>query len=399
MESPTDNLYITNLPTGISEGMICECFSQYGNVVQCKVLPNPIVGGCGAALVRFASLEEAQSIVMQLNGTTPTGFNLPINIKFAQQKSRGGGGGYSRQDADGSSPYGGGAGTSNWGSSGGSSWGKYGADSGGGDSGGEGGDNLYIRGLPEGIDEPWLKEALTGLAPVVSVRVLPNPSPDGTCAALTRFQSATDAARVIELLNGQCPEWCTQRLMVKYATSKGSAPARGGGGGGGYAQKMASGSSMEGFGEQLAALAGADGGFGGLGDASAVERLLTGGNGMELTAEFLVKMVNEAVVLPGAEGYQNNDATIYIAGLPGDTTDDHVYQLFSPLGAIFSVFVKRGGSGGDAWTIAFVNFVDPLSAQGAIAMYNGMEIPDGSVLKVKIKDAKSGNAGGARDRY
>lgn len=397
MDAATDNLYMTNLPSAISEGMICDVFSQYGKVVQCKVLPNPIAGGSGAALVRFGSVEEAQSIVMQLNGTTPVGFNLPVTIKFAQQRSRGGGGSGGRQDTDISSPYGGGTDIPAWGAGEGGYGEQFnsaalqslqglGQDSRRGGGGGEEpGDNLYIRGLPEGIDEPWLKEALNNLAPVISVKVLTNPSPDGTCAALVRFESEADAARVIQLLNGQSPEWCTQRLLVKYANRRNPAVPRGGG-------NFDQGGT------------GAFGGFGGLGGfggmapqgVSAVDQLLMGGSSMEINADFLVKMVNEAVVLPGAGAQQHNsEATVYVAGLPGDTVEDHVYQMFSPLGAIFSVFVKRGGSGSNVWAIAFVNFVEPLSAQAAIAVYNGMQIPDGSMLKVRIKDEKPGNRGGS----
>lgn len=346
---PSDNLYMTQLPSGISEGMLCEVFSQLGKVVQCKVLPNPVAGGAGAALVRFASVEEAQLIVMQMNGVTPPGFDQPISVKFAQQRARGGGGGGgSYGGGDASSPYGGG--------------GPFGAEA--------PSDNLYIKGLPAGVDEAWLQEALGGLATVVSVKVLQNPSPElgGGGAALARFQTADDATHVKNLLHGQSPDWCAGSLIVRYAAQRGGAR----GGGSSYTPGMAGGFSA-------AAQAG-----------SAVEQLLHG-EAINVDADFLVKMVNEAVVLPGAgTRFHNNEATIYVGGLPVDTTENHVYQLFSPLGAIFSVFVKRGGAGTNVWAIAFINYVDPLSAQAAIAVYNGMQVPDGSVLKVKIKDAKGG---------
>lgn len=381
----SDNLYMTNLPCDVSENVIAEVFSKYGRVVQCKVLPNPITGGMGAALVRFQSVGEAQSIVMQMNGTTPAGFNQPVNIKFATPKASRNG------DPD----------------RGGGQWNEPAP-----------GDNLYIKGLPAGIDEPWLKEALGGLATVVSVRVLQNPSQDGTCAALARFETVDDAMHVKNMLHGQSPDWCTQRLLVRFANQKGMQGGGGGGGGGGgamppvdFAAVLAGGPLGAGIPGLQAAFSGGgfDGSGGGFGDAgmgfggasgtgSAVEQLLQQQSQMQVDADFLVKMVHEAVVLPGAgTRYHTSEATVYVGGLPGDTEESHVYQLFSPLGAIFSIFVKTGGVGGNAWAIAFVKYVDPLSAQAAIAVYNGMQVPDGSVLKVKIKDSKGGDSG--NDNY
>lgn len=366
METPSNNLYMTNLPINVTDALLIEVFSVFGSVTSCRVLPNPTAGGSGAALVRFATMEEAQSVLLQVNGTTPPGLEQPVNIKFAVNKAGGGGGGgygkwQDKCDAGAASSPLSGVGACGFGS--------------GGMGGEVPGDNLYMKGLPDGTDEAWLTEALSGLGQVTSVRILPNPTQDGSCAALARFGSVEDATRVKELLHGQSPEWCPTQLIVRYATQKG-------GGGGG------AGSGMGGMG--MGAWQG-NGSWPSGGDSSADAGLTVPEGRVDATS--LVKMVSDAEVLPGSgTRFHAPESSVYVAGLPGNTTSKHAYQLFAPFGAITSVCVKHGDatrSGtGRPWAIAFVNYVDPLSAQAAIAVYNGMQIPDGTVMKVQLKQGR-----------
>jgi len=358
MEAPSDNLYMSNLPAGITEEMVAEVFSVLGVVKQCRVLPSRREGDASAALVRFQSVQEAEAVVASLNGTTLPGFEEPVNIKFASQKSQGGGGYGKWQDKkETSTPWSGGGGRGSW-------------------SEPPPCDNLYIKGLPQGTDDNWLKEALAGLAVVTSVRILTYETTDGTCAALARFASEEDATRVKDTLHGQSPEWCPTMLEVKYAVQKskgggkdsgGWSGGKGGGGSGGWS----SGGSGKGGGGDGAWSSGGAGG--------------NGGNGMAVDADSLVKMVQEAQVVPAE--LHHPEATVYVAGLPGDTVHTHVYQLFSPFGSILNITVKNGEAWGKSppWAIAFVDYVDPLSAQAAIAVYNGMQLPDGTMMKVTIK--------------
>jgi len=559
MESPSDNLYVSNLPSSITEGGLSALFSSYGVVTQCKVLPNPMTGsvgasGMGVALVRFRSIEEATLVMTQVGGSTPEGFDLPISIKYAANNPRRDGRGMTG-DMGPNGPYGmqsltafgnmdslalvaaGAAGATGGTTTGalpeppphehlyfkglpmnldevafmavlgniakvtsvkilpnpnpkpgGDTFGaamatfetiddaihvkhtlngqtpdwcgqkllvRY-ANQRGGPYGsmiqapsqddqaallaaqliqasagpaaygtGQGTppepaphENLYFKGLPSNIDEHTLREVLGGIANLVSVKVLSNPKPgsDGCGTAMARFATMEDAAHVKEMLNGQTPDWCGQRLLVRYATQKGgpgnpnmyaAAQAQAQALALAQAQAQVEAASQAAAAieneaswaaEQAAWAAGVEqaawtaGSGGGAAEVeSAISQLMSGNAVGRVSADFLVTMVHEAVVVPGAGAKINNaDSTIYVSGLPGDMTERHAYKLFSPLGAIFSVSLKHGGVGESSWAICFVNFVDPLSAQAAIAVYNGMQVPEGNVLKVSIKQQTGG---------
>lgn len=506
MESPSDNLYVSNLPHDITDTVVTALFSPYGVVTQCKVLPNPKAGepgasGMGVALVRFRSVEEATQVLVSLNGVTPEGFGQPVAIKYKIDNSYRGGGaeGYGKWPAvtgTDMSPYASPAqlaagampepqpheklyfkglklgldemtftaelrklgtvasvkilapnGNPGMGATGtamatfaseqdatavrnalhgqtpefadqrllvryanqggrqapapawaapaismlqdqmnGGAWGGAWAappTAGGTAPEPPPHENLYFKGLPGGIDEASLMAVLGNIANITSVKILPNPQgPSGTGTAMALFASVEDAVHCKQSLNGETPDWCGQKLLVRYANQKGAGkgappPVQGGW----DAPPQAYEAGGAGYGK---------GGYG----ASAMDQILHGGPMNQVNADFLVKMVNEAVVLPGAGTKINNaEATIYIGGLPGDTTERHIYKLFSPLGAIFSVFLKHGGDGDKSWAISFVNYVDPLSAQAAIAVYNGMQVPEGNMLKVSIKQQGGKGAG------
>lgn len=115
---PSDNIYVTDLPSDFDDNDLKDVFGAYGHIVQCKVLQSGGPGGQAkcAALVRFQSEEEAAWVVDNLNGNIPQGLADPVGCRFADTpemkaqrkgghgKGEGGGGG-SR-----ASPYGGGKG-------------------------------------------------------------------------------------------------------------------------------------------------------------------------------------------------------------------------------------------------------------------------------------------------
>merc|ERR1712194_550409 len=111
-----------------------------------------------------------------------------------------------------------------------------------------------------------------------------------------------------------------------------------------------------------------------------------------LTTAQLVDMVYASNMLPGGQKYQNERSSLYVGGLPGDVTDTHLYRMFSPYGAIHSCTTKYQGSGEMSWTIGFINYLDPASADAAITAYNGMSLPDGNTLKVTIKTTPGNKA-------
>lgn len=380
MGEPSDNLYVTNLPSGLDESMVMQFFSIYGTVTTCKVLTNPIFTGRTAALVRFASVEEATSILQTLNGSVPTGLDEPVQVKFAAKKDPTKGGGAAGMGATGAqkggygqwaggvipptnavSPYGNPA-AAKGGTPG--SWGEP-----------EISDNIYVQGLPAGTTEESLQQTFMEFGNIKSIKLLPSKGPDAPCAALIRYDSSETAKLTKEILNGQTPEGFPSPLVVRYANQPGSqmaSPAAS------MAAGMAAGKGVWQAQQQAQQQA-----------ASSWKGQTKGGMEGGILCAALVDMVYQSDMLPGGRKYNNPRASLYVAGLPSDATEVHLYKMFSPYGAIHSCITRVGGSPDYSWVIGFVNYLDPLSAEAAITAYNGMSLPDGNQLKVTIKNVKN----------
>merc|ERR1719277_2364477 len=108
----------------------------------------------------------------------------------------------------------------------------------------------------------------------------------------------------------------------------------------------------------------------------------------------LIHALVKAGNLPGAG--QNPDAALYVQGLPSDCSDNDLYKLFNPFGALAAQGVKcMLTDDGSCKGIAFVNYQDQSVAEAAAAKFNGTVLPDGSHLVVKLKNAKGGGKGAA----
>jgi len=81
-----NNLYIKGLPGTADEAFVEQLFNQYGTVQTVKVLKKGEGPNCHA-LVRFASDEEAATIISTLNGGMLEGFTTALEISYAQPKS------------------------------------------------------------------------------------------------------------------------------------------------------------------------------------------------------------------------------------------------------------------------------------------------------------------------
>eukprot|EP00928_Gymnodinium_smaydae_P081316 TRINITY_DN64864_c0_g1_i1.p1 TRINITY_DN64864_c0_g1~~TRINITY_DN64864_c0_g1_i1.p1 ORF type:complete len:352 (-),score=62.22 TRINITY_DN64864_c0_g1_i1:149-1204(-) len=349
MEAPSDNLFVTNLPVGCDEDTLSSVFSQFGSLMQVKLLGNPgIPGGSPAALVRYATEAEATMVLNSVNGQTPPGFTEPVSIRYAVNKNAKGGCKGWGGKGDGGKGWGGGdgkgygkwnAGDASWQANG---WGGWGGSSGGGGAGSN--SNIYVKGLPKDANEALVTQNFSEFGKVTSVKILSNPLGLGGTAALVQFESPEVAQTVISTLNGQQPPGFTERLTVKFAANNGA--------------------------------------FGGRGPTA-------GGKGGSFNSDTLVQMVYDSGAIPAGKDHRSAEGTLYVKGLPGDTSETHLYTLFAPFGAISSVSAKTGGYPGDQWAIGFVNFNDPNAAQNAIAAYDGMQMPNGGQLSVSIKAQKA----------
>mmetsp|Transcript_69714 Transcript_69714/g.196658 ORF Transcript_69714/g.196658 Transcript_69714/m.196658 type:complete len:162 (+) Transcript_69714:83-568(+) len=120
-----------------------------------------------------------------------------------------------------------------------------------------------------------------------------------------------------------------------------------------------------------------------------------GGKGGEFCARDLVGGLYASGAMPGGTRYENDENAVYVAGLPKDATDETLYKIFSPFGAIAPRGVRammnpEGGCKG----FGFVNYLDNGAAQTVISTLNGAQMPDGTTLTIKTKGPSSGKKGG-----
>jgi len=86
----SNRLWVRGLPRGYTDEMLRELFSQFGQVSDCKVLPqkfpqNPDMAG----VVRMSSLELAQWCIDNVSGTMLPGCEVPISMRFARENGDG----------------------------------------------------------------------------------------------------------------------------------------------------------------------------------------------------------------------------------------------------------------------------------------------------------------------
>jgi RNA recognition motif-containing protein len=86
-----DNLYIKGLPGTADEAFVEQLFNQYGTVRQCKVMKKSNDQPTCHAMVRFATAEDAATVIGTLNGGMLEGFSTPLEITYLVYKPKGAG--------------------------------------------------------------------------------------------------------------------------------------------------------------------------------------------------------------------------------------------------------------------------------------------------------------------
>lgn len=102
----------------------------------------------------------------------------------------------------------------------------------------------------------------------------------------------------------------------------------------------------------------------------------------------LVEGILDSGALPGGVKYSNDPNTLFIGGLPRDTTDLELYQIFAPFGAVAPkgiLAMRGGGPGPNCKGYGFVNYMTAQAADKAINTLHGTTMPGGAVLRVMPK--------------
>jgi len=79
--TPSDNVYIRNLPAEVTEERLKSIVSTFGNITQFKMMPGQ---GKTTALVRFSSVKEATALVTGLKASALPGITDSVEVKYAE---------------------------------------------------------------------------------------------------------------------------------------------------------------------------------------------------------------------------------------------------------------------------------------------------------------------------
>eukprot|EP00930_Biecheleria_cincta_P086308 TRINITY_DN75616_c0_g1_i1.p1 TRINITY_DN75616_c0_g1~~TRINITY_DN75616_c0_g1_i1.p1 ORF type:complete len:229 (-),score=46.74 TRINITY_DN75616_c0_g1_i1:145-807(-) len=203
-------------------------------------------------------------------------------------------------------------------------------------------DNCFVADLPAGMSEELLSRVFSIYGTVVDCKILRSNTPN-TSAALIRFGSVQEGAWVVSNVNGKIPQGLSAPVIVRYANSN-----------------KGMGKGMIGWQK-------------GKGSGKGVQE---------------IKYQLGKTILPGGVRSPNDSNTVFVAGLPWDTTNLDLYHIFSPFGAIAQngATAQLDKKSGECIGIGFVNYLDAAAANKAISALNGVQVPGCfKPLEVKLK--------------
>lgn len=235
-------------------------------------------------------------------------------------------------------------------------------------------ERVFISQLPAGLDEGRFKELFGAYGSIQWVKLM-----QGNCA-LVAFGTVDEAKWVVQNLDGNMPEGIPSPINAKF----GNPPKGGGGGGGGGSWNNGPQGGGGGWGgDRSSPYGGKGGGNQAFGKGGSIQMLKN-------------SLINQGCLPGGKNSKERSDAQqVYVRGLPGDTTDQDLSDMFGPFGAIPARGVKAMLSpDGQCTGIGFVDFVEPACAAKACQALNGAMLPDGTSLRVNVKNSTKGKGKG-----
>jgi len=82
------NLYIGNVPPGITDDDLMNLFAPYGNILTKNVLKDQAGRNKGIAFIRYSKKSEADYAISELNGYTVPGTNNVLEVKVAEDHGK-----------------------------------------------------------------------------------------------------------------------------------------------------------------------------------------------------------------------------------------------------------------------------------------------------------------------
>mmetsp|Transcript_44010 Transcript_44010/g.121781 ORF Transcript_44010/g.121781 Transcript_44010/m.121781 type:complete len:292 (+) Transcript_44010:67-942(+) len=281
-------------------------------------------------------------------------------------------------------------------------------------------DNVFATNLPANLTKDDVLQLFGLYGTIVEARVVSKPEMTWT-AALIRFSAIEEAMWVVENLNGTVIQGVEGPITCRYANNpRGTGDSTGGGkagagdkgprpgpynepngvsvkpGGKGHDGRIhnSTGSACGKGGDSRGNFVGSPAVDDGKGNGKSAG---TGKGKGKYTMDSVVVALEASGALPGGSHYVNNAGTIFIHGIPPDTTNEHLYKVFAPFGAIFPKGVRAClDKDGKCIGYGFVSFLHEEAAHAAILTLNGTMMPDGSNLKVTVKSERPGGKVGGR---
>jgi len=230
----------------------------------------------------------------------------------------------------------------------------------------EANERVIVSALPAGMTDKTLKDVFGSYGTLKDFRNLA-----GSKSCILVFDSVEEAKWVVENLDGNMPEGITDPVNVKFAPnfSAGAAP------GGGWNR------------DNRSTPYGAGAGGGGGWNAKPGPAWAAGQQGSTGGSIQGLKRAMQAALPGGAmKGHAADECQVYIKGLPADTTNADLYDIFSPFGAIPPRGVKAmQNHDGNCNGVGWVDFIDATCAQTAASTLNGTMMVDGTTLRCHLK--------------
>lgn len=374
MTTPTDNLWVGDLPPAIQTEELEAVFQAYGQVTQCRVMA-PKGGRAASGLVRFSTSEEAGAVMETITtaGNAIEGLEHPVLVRFANQRSHP----TASAGAWGPTPPAVGAPAMHKPSN---AWAPGGKGQGGDKMNPAPSDNVFIGDLPADWTTENVQAVFGAYGGIVSVKHLPSRGPGGS-SALVRFSGEEEAAWIVDNLNGNIPEGLDTPIQARFANNAGARQPSGGVPTGGNPKQPIRPSSAVPSTGPIPAAGGRDGSY----DKGYSKGYGKGGGNHGSVRSILTAAKSQSLLGPAKAPVE---CQVYIRGLPSDTGDVDLLHLFSPFGPIASGGAKAMlHPDGACRGIGFVDFLCADSAQAAISALNGLSTADGCALGVSIKAA------------
>lgn len=236
-------------------------------------------------------------------------------------------------------------------------------------------DRVMISDLPDGTDVAGVNSIFGAYGNIKSVKMA------GKGSTIITFETVEEAKWIVENLDGNIAQDLTEPVSCKYAPIQSNQGIKAGGKG-----NRAEPYSSPGKGGNWGGNGKSWGNQGGEGD---------GAPGGGSSIQILKKGLNCANVLPGGK-WSNDENALFIGGLPHDTTDLDLYEIFSPFGSIPMKGVRAmTDEDGTCKGYGFVNFMNQQAVQLAIETLHGTIMPQGTTLQVRVMSKKGGGGGKA----